>query len=96
MSSANGKSYWLIQGYDGTTMFYERKVGASQVTQNQMKDLLKAMAAKAGLRYDEIVGAYASRRTKTANDLLHVRKDGPHARFSCGENPFFVASIVRE
>jgi hypothetical protein len=56
--------------------------------------LLKALAAKAGLGFDEIVGAYAKRRTKIANNLLEVQREGPHAIFMCGSNPHFIASIV--
>jgi hypothetical protein len=92
--TATNKPYWLIRGFDSTTMTYERRVPASQITQDQMKALLRALAAKAGLTCDEIVGAYATRRTKIANDLLQVHKDGPHAKFSCGSNPFFVAEIL--
>ena len=90
------KPRWLIQGFNGTTPLYQREVDASQITQDQMKNLLKALVAKAGLTDDEIVGAYARPRTKIANDLLRIEKDGPHPKFSCGSNPFFVASIIRK
>jgi hypothetical protein len=94
-TATKNKPYWLIRGFDSTRMIYERRVGVGQITQDQIKALLKALAAKAGLTCDEIAGAYATRRTTIANDLLQVHKDGPHPTFSCGSNPFFVASISR-
>src|SRR5260370_259100 len=61
------KLYWRIEGKDSLTRIFERKVELGQFTENQMKHLLMALAAKAGLDYDEIVGAYATRRTRIAN-----------------------------
>lgn len=88
------KTYWLIQGYDGTTKIYERRIESGQMTVSQVKDLLKALVAKAGLTFDEIVGAYAKRGTKIANDHLLVQKDGPYPTFHCGSNPHFVIAIA--
>jgi hypothetical protein len=93
MPAKKVKRYWLIEGYDGTDKIYEKKVPVGQITQDQIKALLMALTAKAGLTYDEIVGAYATRRTKIGNDLLRVHKDGPLPIFHCGSNPHFVASI---
>ena len=70
------------------------KVGIGQFTSDQIDYLLKALAAKAGLTYSEIVGAYATRRTKIANDLLAVHADYPMVM--CGTNPYFTATIVDE
>jgi hypothetical protein len=36
------KPRWLIQGFNGTTPLYQREVDASQIMQDQMKNLLKA------------------------------------------------------
>jgi hypothetical protein len=55
--------------------------------------MLMALTAKAALSYDEIVDAYATRRTKIANDHLRVHKDGPLPTFYCGSNPHFIASV---
>ena len=41
----------------------------------RIKDLLKALTAKACLTNDEIVGAYAKKRTKIANSFLEIRED---------------------
>jgi len=54
-----------------------------------------ALAAKAGLTFDEIVGAYAKRRTRIANCLLVVSRDGPEQWFLCGANPHFSAMAIR-
>jgi hypothetical protein len=61
-----------------------------------MEQLLMALAAKAGLNYNEIVGAYATRRTKIANALLDVHKDSAYLSLMCGVGPNFVASVVDE
>jgi len=90
----SAKSYWLIRGYDGSALIYETKIDIGQITENQIKALLMALAAKAGLTYDEIVGAYAKKRVKIHNELLCVKKDGPHPTFNCGTNPHFVAAIA--
>lgn len=89
------KTYWLIRGYEGSTKIYERRIDSGQMTISQGKDLLKALVAKAGLTFDEIVGAYATRRTKIANDHLLVRSDGSSPTFYCGSNPHFVIAIAK-
>jgi hypothetical protein len=86
--------YWLIQGEDSCKIIFRAKVGLGQFTYEQMCDLLQALAAKAGLTFSEIIGAYAKRRTKIANDLLEVNKDYTHRTFSCGVGPTFFATIV--
>jgi hypothetical protein len=90
------KRYWRIEGYESQTKIFEKTVDVGQFTINQMKELVKALAAKAGLNYGEIVGAYAKRGTKIANQLLEVHRDGPPRTFSCGINPHFVARIVKD
>lgn len=66
------------------------------MTQNQVQELLKCFAAKEGLSYDEIVGAYVKRNAKRAHDLLHVQKNGPYPEYNCGSDPSFVAIVVDE
>ncbi len=89
------KTQWHIRGYDSTTKIYERKVDVGRLTWRQAEALLRALAAKAGLTYDEIVGAYATRRTKIANDLLEVHWNGRSQTYTCGTNPHFIATIVK-
>ncbi len=90
------KLYWRIRGYDSLKQIFDRTVELGQFTENQIKDLLMTLAARAGLDYDEIVGAYAKRRTRIANDLLSVQKDSQYATYYCGSNPHFAASVVDE
>ena len=87
------KNYWLIQGFDSTTKIYEKRIDASHMTRDQAISLLKALVAKAGMTFDEIVGAYAKKQTRIANGHLSVQKDGPYPVFFCGSNPHFVISI---
>jgi len=96
MTVPMNKFYWQIRGYDSTTPVFERTVELGQFTDDQIKRLLKALVAKAGLSYDEMVGAYAKRRTKFANDLLSVHKDIEFSAYTCGSNPHFVAAITDE
>jgi hypothetical protein len=88
--------YWEIIGYQGTEKIFERKIKLGCYTENQMKHLLKALAAKTGLEADEIVGAYAKRGTKGGNYLLEVRRDPKFATLTCGVNPHFMARVVKE
>lgn len=88
------KAHWLIQGYDSSTLIFEQKVNARCFTDEQMQSLLKALVAKAALTYDEIVGAYARRRSLTANDHLIVQRDAQQ-NLTCGSNPHFIARLLR-
>ena len=56
--------------------------------------MLKALAAKAGLQYEEMVGAYARRNSKISNDLLVVKRDGLDPVYTCGESPHFIAKAL--
>jgi hypothetical protein len=86
--------YWRVRGYDSTTPIFEKTVTVTWFSEGQIKQLLKALVARAGLDYSEIVGAYAKRGTKIANDHLHVHKDPAQPTYMCGSNPHFTASIV--
>ena len=88
--------YWLIRGHDGLKTIFEMQVGLGQFSENQIQHLLRALAARAGLNFAEIVGAYAKRRTKISNNLLAVHRDLKHPTYMCGSNPVFTASVVDE
>jgi len=88
--------FWKIEGYDSLTKIYEKELKLSYFSEKQIQDVLKVLVAKAGLEFDEIVGAYARKKTKIANDSLLVQKDGPYPRFMCGENPYFTARIIEK
>jgi len=90
------KRYWRIRGYNSTEKVFEMTVGFGQFTVNQMRHLLRTLTAKEGLNLREIVEAYATHRTRIANDLLEVHKDFAYPTYSCGSNPYFEASVVDE
>jgi hypothetical protein len=91
------KLYWHIEGYDSLNKIYDRKIKAGYFSEKQIQTLLMALAARAGLNFDEIVSAYAKKGTKIANELLSVQKDGPYPiTYSCGSNPHFIARIIRD
>ncbi len=73
MAERATQRHWVIRGFDGHTKIYERTIGLGQLSEKQVEAVLKALAAKAGLEFDETVGAYATRGTRIANDLLHVQ-----------------------
>ncbi len=77
-----------------TTLIFETKVKRTIFSEYQIEALLKALVAKAGLTYPEIVGAYANRNAKIANVHLDVHQDSTQATYMCGSNPHFVASVV--
>jgi hypothetical protein len=87
-------AYWLIRGYDGTKLIFEKRVRLGQFTTEQIRRVLQSLAARAGLQYEEIVKAHARRGTEIANDLLEVRRDG-HS-YMCGLNPHFIATVADE
>lgn len=88
--------YWRIRGYDSLTEIFGITVECGQFSDDQIQHLLKALTAKAGLEYRDIVGAYARRRTKIANESLAVHNDCEYSTYSCGENPHFAAAVVDE
>ena len=89
------RSYWLIRGYDGDRLFYQREIDGGQLMQSQVKPLLRSLVGRAGLNFDEIVGAYAKRGTKIANNMLEVLKEGSKPIFTCGTSPHFIAALRR-
>jgi len=88
-------AHWLIQGFDGLSKTHEWRIDAHNISEKNLQLLLRALVAKAGLTLDEIVGAHVNRRARLSNGLLHVSRDGPRLRFTCGDNPYFVADYRR-
>ncbi len=85
--------YWKIQGIDSGKLIFEKEVPIGSMTEEQVQMALKCLASKAGLSFDEIVCANAKKRTKIANSLLQVMKDGPYPAYMCGDNPHFIARV---
>lgn len=88
--------YWHIVGYDSAEKIFEKKVKIGCYSENQIQQLLRALAARAELGFEEIVGAYAKRGTKISNKLLHVHRDSRYAMLMCGTNPNFIAKVTTD
>ena len=97
MATRNEKKYWRIQGWDGSSLLFERKVLFGQITECSMKNLLRTMVAKLSLDEDEIISSYAKKRTKIYFNHLEVNRNrgGPYG-FTCGNNPYVTAVIEKE
>ncbi len=88
--------YWLIEGLESGKVFYSKRVRIGYFSEERIKELLMALAGKAGLEYEEIIGAYAKKNTKISNDLLYVSQCDNKHFYSCGENPYFIAKLISE
>lgn len=86
--------YWHIEGFNSATKFFDKKIKVGCITEKKIQSLLMALAAKAGLNYNEIVGAYAKKKTKISNELLSIHKCGPRPEYMCGDNPHFIARVI--
>jgi hypothetical protein len=88
---------WRIRGYDSTTEIFDQNIPVGQMTESNMKELLRALAAR-GLSPREIIGAYARRGTRISNGLLDIRRENqPEKRrtnYICGDNPHYIATTT--
>jgi hypothetical protein len=86
--------HWKIEGYDGTTLIYAENVRRWYISDSKIKEILKILAAKAGLTCEEIIGAYSRKNSARHNKLLEVHTDIKGKAYSCGDNPHFTAQLV--
>lgn len=88
--------YWRIQGHDGSTEIFDQTFSVGQMTEKNVKELLRALVAKS-LSPLEVIGGYAKKRTKLSNCFLDIRKENDIERrrtiYHCGPNPYFVAFV---
>jgi len=89
------KPHWLIQGFDGLSSLGEWRIDPRHISADNVQILLRVLAGRAGLSFDEIVSAHLNGRAQGSNGLLDVKQDGPRLQFRCGENPHFVAAYQR-
>jgi len=88
------RRYWVIQGWDGSEMIFERKVLCGQITENSMKLLLRALVSKMSLNFNEIINSHAKRNTKIFTNHLQVNySNGKHYMLTCGDNPYAIATV---
>jgi hypothetical protein len=88
------KRYWRINGQKKFDTIFDEMIPEGCITERQLKELLKCLSAKAGLTYEEIIGAYVKRKTKRAHMILEVQGNG--LGYFCGNDPAFVATLVDE
>lgn len=91
------KRYWHVVGYRSTKQIFERKVPLGYFSQGKMADALRMLAARSGLDAEEILAACSNKNSKLHRDLLDI-KANPKGKFSMcrGENPYFIAKVVKE
>ncbi|MBI5911403.1 MAG: hypothetical protein HY848_15810 [Betaproteobacteria bacterium] len=91
------KKYWCIVGYDSTTQIFEKLVPLGTLSQKQMTEALRVLAARAGLTFEEILDCHAKKNAKAYRALLEVQVEShPKFSMSCGSNPYFIASVVEK
>jgi hypothetical protein len=93
---SNARRFWSINGWDSLRPIYSRRVPYDSISENRLRALLAALAAKHGLTDDEIVDSYLNPKSKEHRALLDVQLDSTPYVLSCGDNPHFTAQIVNE
>ena len=89
--------HWRVVGYDSTTQIFEKVVPLGSLSQKQMAEALRVLAARAGLTFEEILDCHFKKNAKGYRTLLEVQTEA-RAKFSmtCGENPYFIATVVEK
>ena len=88
------KRFWRIEGYDSTTLIYEGLRPFGNYSEERMGHLLRTLTAKAGLEMEEIVDSFSKRNAKGHRQLLEVQISGQPYTLTCGDNPYFIATVV--
>jgi hypothetical protein len=97
MAQSKQQKYWLIRGWDGFNLIFEEKINVGQITERQLKELLKALTGKVALSENELVSSYAKKGTRTYQNFLEVQfMEGNKYMYSCGDNPYVTAEIEIE
>ena len=60
-----------------------------------IESLLMALSARY-LTFDEVLGAYAKKKTKDRNNLLAVHRETRRYMCWCGQNPYSTAEIAED
>lgn len=88
------KRFWRIEGYDSTTLIYEGRRPLGNYSEERMEQLLRTLTAKAGLEMEDIIDSFSKRNAKGHLPLLEVQRSGPPFTLMCGDNPYFIATVV--
>ncbi|QEQ96272.1 hypothetical protein [Neptunomonas concharum] len=86
--------YWYIRGMSGLNQFSELMIPQGHLTSKKLDELLQALVAKYGLSDEEITSCFYRKRCKAYCSLLEIRYDRQNQTRECGEDPYFVASLV--
>jgi len=87
--------YWVVEGFDSEKEIYSERIKATLISPSRMESLLKTLTARAGLTFDEIVGAYVIKGAKRHNAHLEVHRDVKHSTLMCGSDPCFAARLIK-
>jgi hypothetical protein len=90
------KRFWRIRGERRFQTIFDQTLPLGSITDNQLKALLRCLAAKADLTNEEIVGLFARHRTKAAKEYMPVQPNGPMPGYYCGIDTVFIAIVVDE
>ena len=90
------KRFWRIRGECGFETIFDQTLPLGRITDDQLKALLRCLAAKANLTNGEIVDAYVKRKTKQEHKFMPVQSNGTTPGYYCGFDTVFTAIIVDE
>jgi hypothetical protein len=96
MTRSKTRRFWEIQGWDSTKEVYSRRVPYGSISEQRLRALLAALAAKHGLTDDETVDSYLNPKAKGHRVHLEVQLQARPYTLSCGPNPYFHARIVED
>jgi len=84
--------------WSGMNELFRTEIPIGCITDQQLKDLLRCLVAKAGLSFQEICDSYVKRNTRQYAPHLEVDSEFNKARtiFSCGSDPYAVAIVKHQ
>jgi hypothetical protein len=98
------KRYWHIRGDKKFDTVFDETIPVGCLAEDKLKVLLKCLAAKDGLSYEEIIDAYVKRKTGRAHSILEVQGNGfsyfceaiPASETGCPRTGRWVAVGLRQ
>ncbi len=69
------KCFWVIERYEGTKLISQHTIPNGQITEENLKNLLRTLVAKYELTDEEIIPCFLKKNTKRYWDYLEVQKD---------------------
>lgn len=92
------KYVWVIEQHDGLRVIAQHTIPSGQITEGNLRHLLKTLAAKHELNDDEIVRCFLKRNTAKHWDYLEVQQDTKAKYYTlyCQGKWQFIALCVPE